>query len=272
MKIAAFYENIKTGAENAGISVEAALTQLKDAGLENLYANYETMRDDLSWLAPVMKKLGIGVEGLYGFFDFSHNPKEEKYKECIDLAARLGGKNVLLLPGVILPDEQDKADQLQENMRQGMEIAVAYAKDSGVYVTLEDFDGLVAPYNCLNGMKWFMENVKDLRCSFDTGNFVMYGEDALEAFEALKSYIVTVHVKDRSMTQIHPGDEAKSCADDSVVYPCPVGRGYIQIEEMVKRLKTMGYDGGLIAELYDCDPSSMLTEIANSVKYLHSII
>lgn len=272
MKIAAFYENIKTGAEHAGVSVEEALTQLKDAGLENLYANYTVMRDDLPWLGTVMEKLGIGVEGLYGFFDFSHNPKEETYKECVDLAAKLGGKNVLLLPGIVFPNEPERAEELKENMRRGLEMAVVYGESQGVYVTLEDFDGMVAPYNCLEGMKWFMENTKGLTCSFDTGNFVMYCEDSLEAFETLKSYIVTVHVKDRSTAPVNPGDVAKSCADGSVVYPCPVGRGYIQIEEMVKRLKAMGYDGGLIAELYDCDPETMLTEIENSVRYLKSII
>lgn len=272
MKIAAFYENIKTGAEHAGISMEEALTQLKEAGLENLYANYTVIQKDLPWLTPVMKELELGVEGLYAFLDFSHNPKEELYRDCIDLAVQLGGRNVLLLPGIILPDEQERTEELTENMRKGLETAAAYAEGTGVRVTLEDFDGPVAPYNCLSGMKWFMEHVKGLYCSFDTGNFVMYSEDSLLAFEALKSYIATVHVKDRSTSPINPGDAPKTCLDGSVVYPCPTGRGYIQIAEMVKRLKAMDYDGGLIAELYDCDPATMLTEIANSIKYLKSIL
>lgn len=271
MKIAAFYENIKTGAEHAGISMEEAMVQLKKAGLDNLYANYTVFRDDLPWLEPIMKNLDLGVEGLYGFLDFSHNPEECQYKECIDLAVRLGGKNVLLLPGVILPEEQERAEELTENMRRGLEIAAAYADGSGIRVSLEDFDGVIAPYNCLKGMKWFMENVKDLYCSFDTGNFVMYSEDPLLAFEELKSYITTVHVKDRSASPIHPADIPKTCLDGSIVYPCPVGRGYIPIKEIVKRLKSMGYDGGLIAELYDCDPAVMLTEIENSVRYLKSM-
>ncbi len=100
----------------------------------------------------------------------------------------------------------------------------------------------------------------------------MYGEDSLLAFEALKSYLSTMHVKDRSRAQVHPGDAPKTCLDGSVVYPCPVGRGYIQIAEIVKRLKAMGYDGGLIAELYDCDPVTMLAEIENSVRYLNALL
>ena len=272
MKIAAFYENIKMGAENAGISMEEALTQLKEAGMDNLYADYAVLRADFSWLAPVMEKLEIGLEGLYAFTDFAHNPEGESYRECVDLAAQLGAGNVLLIPGNILPEEQEHAEELTENMRKGLEIAAAYAKEKGLCVTLEDFDGPVAPYNCLKGLKWFLENVRGLYCAFDTGNFIMCSEDSLEAFEALKSYIVTVHVKDRSTSPVNPGDIAKTCLDGSVVYPCPAGRGYIRIEEMIKQLKAMNYNGGLIAEMYDCDPDTMLAEIGNSIRYLKSMI
>lgn len=77
MKIAAFYENIKMGAGQAGKSMENALAQLTEAGLENLYGNYTVIREDLPWLEPLMKRLGLGIEGLYGFFDFSRNPEED---------------------------------------------------------------------------------------------------------------------------------------------------------------------------------------------------
>ncbi len=271
MKLAAFYENIKTGAEASGVSVEAALAQLKEAGLENLYARSETIRTDMEWLLPLLDKYELGFEGLYEFCDFAHNTDDETGRKCIELAAQVHAGNVLLLPGVFFPGEQDRKDELNENMRKGLEQAVVFAEGTGVKVTLEDFDGMIAPYNCISGMKWFMDNTEGLLCSFDTGNFVMYQEDPLEAFEALKDFIVTVHVKDRSRSPIHPGDAKKECADGTIVYPCPVGRGYIPLEEITRRLKDRGYDGGLIAELYDCDPEFMLEEIGNSLRYLKKL-
>ncbi|MCF0187539.1 MAG: sugar phosphate isomerase/epimerase [Bacteroidaceae bacterium] len=272
MEIAIFYENLKTAVDAAGVSMEEALQRLVEAGMKNFYANYEVLKKDLPDVKPLMDKYGIGVEGLYGFFDFSHNPKEEKYKECVDLAKELSAGNVLLLPGIILPDEGEKKDELTENMRAGLETAAAYGEEKGVKVTLEDFDGMVAPYNSVAGLKWFMDNTKGLTCAFDTGNFVMYGEDSLEAFELFKDKIATVHVKDRSRTATSPKDKQKECADGSIVYPCPVGKGYIKIPEIVNLLKTLGYDGGLIAEMYDCDPDTMLDGLIESVKYLKALL
>ena len=272
MKIAAFYENIKTGAGAAGISMENALGELKEAGMDLLYANYEEIRKDLTWLRPVMEQYEIGVEGLYGFFDFPHQFPDERYKECIALCAELGGTNVLLLPGIILPDEKADEEVLTQRMIDGLALAAEYGQPRNVAVTLEDFDGMVAPYNCISGMKMFMDSIPKLGCSFDTGNFIMFGEDPLEAFHLLKDRTCTVHIKDRSRTPVNPGDIPKQCADGSTVYPCPVGRGYIPIPEIVKELKEDGYTGNLIAEMYDCDEETMLSEIRNSVLFLKELL
>lgn len=268
MKIAAFYENIKTGAEHASVSMEEALLRLKKAGLDNIYADYRIVKEDQQWLFPLLEKTGIGTEGLYGFTDFVYHPDEEVYKECVDLALRMGAGNILLVPGMVEAEEEEKREELIENMRLGLEKASAYAGEKGIVVTLEDFDGMTAPYNCLEGIRWFLENTKGLYCAFDTGNFIMYQEDVLDAFEVLKSHIITVHVKDRSKKPVNPGDQGKLCRDGSIVYPCPVGRGYIPVREIIERLKKIGYNGGLTAEMYDCDPDCMLAELINSVKYL----
>ena len=69
-----------------------------------------------------------------------------------------GGKNVLLIPGLVFPGEEEERESLINEMKDGLERAVEYAKGTGVTVTLEDFDAPIAPYNCIKGMKWFMEN------------------------------------------------------------------------------------------------------------------
>ncbi len=64
---------------------------------------------------------------------------------------------------------------------------------TGVAVSIEDFDGLTAPYCRVSGVAEFLENVPGLKLSFDTGNFVMFHDDELKAFEIFKEKICTVH-------------------------------------------------------------------------------
>ena len=272
MKIAVFYENIKTGAEASCISTEEALRRLRAEGMGLIYADYNTMNEDLPWLAPIMEKIGIGVEGLYGFFDFAHDPGDCRYKDCIDLCKKLGAKNALPVPGFVLPDEEDKAEVLIDNMQAGLEAMVRYGKAQEIPVTLEDYDAMTAPYSCISGVKWFMENVQGLKCAFDTGNFAIAGEDELEAFNELKDRIVTIHIKDRSKARLHPGDKHKICVDGSAVYPCAIGNGYIRIPEIIAELKAIRYDGSLIIEMFDCEASSTMEGLAESIRYLKALI
>lgn len=49
-----------------------------------------------------------------------------------------------------------------------------------IAVSMEDFDGLEAPYCTIAGLNDFLTDVPGLACSFDTGNFIMYQENELE--------------------------------------------------------------------------------------------
>lgn len=268
MKVAAFYENIKDGAKAKNISIKQALSQLKEEGMDLLYMARWSFEEDREELLPMMEELGIQMEGMYDFLDFSHNPKEEQYKKSIEYAKETGATNVLLLPGVIMPEEAEKAEELTANMIEGMKTAVSYGEKMGVKVSLEDFDGMVAPYNTIEGMLLFMNGVPGLYCSFDTGNFIMYHQNEMEAFEQLRDRLCTMHMKDRGDQPHYPNDQFKTCADGAKCYPSPVGYGTIPMKEIIAKLKEQGYEGNLIAEMYDCDPDHMLEGIAKSVQWM----
>ena len=68
---------------------------------------------------------------------------------------------------------------------------------------------------------------------FDFANFVQCGQDTLEAYEMLKSYIAYIHVK----------DALKS--DQSVV---PAGYGDGNVAVILMRLSASGFDGFLSLE------------------------
>lgn len=268
MKIAAFYENIKLGAEAARVSLRDALLELKHAGMDMIYISWEEYRKDPDGLSSLFREAQLQVEGLHQWVDFAHDPDTEIYKCVIGDAKALGAGNVLFVPGFVFPGEEEKAEEILENMITAMGRAAAYGKEVGIKVCMEDFDGITAPYNSIAGLKLFLDQIPELHVCFDTGNFIMYHEDELEAFGQFRSRICAMHLKDRSKTPHFPKDQPKLCADGTPEYPCPVGAGYIRMEEILRQLKAQQYPGNLIVELYDCDPEHILAGIRQSVSWV----
>ena len=241
MKIAAFFENIMDGADTNQISLRDALTELKQDGLELLYLSIFSLREKEEEIVSLIQDLGLGIEGIYGFYDLGHCPEDESWKEMIDAAKRLGASNVLIVPGMVSSEEEADKDTLIRNMKTALKKAVGYGQEKGVAVSMEDFDGLEAPYCTIAGLAEFLKDVPGLACSFDTGNFIMYHEDELEAFRLFRDRICTVHLKDRRKEARFPDDKAKACADGSLRYAAETGYGYIRMKEILEMLKEQNY-------------------------------
>ena len=275
MKISAFYENILEGARYDGVDIKTALAQLKQDGMEKVYFSYDTLKNDTDGtIRKMLRELGLEVEGLYGFIRFDRDPVDDSYQGMIDMAVTVNAKNVLIVPGFITEGEKREEKLLLENMWSGLVNAVQYGEKQGIAVSIEDFDGLDAPYCRVDGVALFLENVSGLQFSFDTGNFVMYHDDEEEAFELFKDKICTVHLKDRcrekdSVCGIFEKERPYIiCADGEKLCTVPVGDGFIHIKEILSKLKQKGYDGGLIAEMYGHSAENMYDAIRKSVKWI----
>ena len=271
MKIAAFYENIVEGAWASGVSLESAVRDLMQEGLELLYISGFAYKDAEDEIERLIKSTGVGVEGMYMFYDFGENPEDQSYEWLIDTTKRIGGTNVLLIPGMLQPEDSEKEKKIA-NMVCGMRRAAAYGREKGIDVSMEDFDGPDAPFCTIDGLAYFLQNVPGLTCSFDTGNFIMEHEDELEAFELFKDQICTMHLKDRAKEGRYPDVRSKACKDGALEYPTPVGQGYIRMKEILDRLKEMNYQGNLIVEMYDYSPVHMLEGIRESVCWVKKTI
>ena len=98
--IAAFYENIVSGAEASGISVTNAVSNLMDHGLEALYILDDSLKYRSDEVHTVLKATGIAVAGLHAWIDFSSDPSNQSFRFLIDEAVRLKTDNVLIVPGM----------------------------------------------------------------------------------------------------------------------------------------------------------------------------
>ena len=269
MKIAAFYENIHDGVRATGQRMENVLTELHDAGMELLYLSPDAWKRDRKELSRIMERLDLLVEGMFGSCDFPNDPETIQYQEMLDLAAEADAGNFLIIPGMLTGGNTQRD---LERMVTGTRKAVEYGGKKNVPVLMEDFDGLLSPYNCIAGLQYFMNSVEGLGCAFDTGNFAAFREDELEAFELFADRIRTVHLKDRAAERPHPGGYANVCADLKPAYSCALGSGSVRIREILWRLKERAYAGNVIVELYGDDPEYMLDDIVSSIRWVKSAI
>lgn len=273
MKIACFYDNVLQGARAAGISPEQALRELTACGLELVYVGgWHLETNALHTLKERMSACNLGLEGMFAICDFTSDPANQTYRKLIEVTRELGGTNVLLIPGMIPVSQEHDRQRLLDNMVSSLKQAVAYGKEQGVAVSMEDFDGMDAPYCTITGLRYFMDAVPGLQCSFDTGNFVMYNEDELEAFEHFRDRLCTIHLKDRARTSQFADDAFKLCADGQKAYTPIVGSGYIRMTEILQKLKQQNYPGNVVVELFDHSPEHMLDSLKQSIQWVKTQI
>ena len=267
MKIAVFYENIYDGAIEANKRPETVLEDLTQQGLKMIYLSPASWRRDEKWLAPLLERLGLAIEGMHVHLDFVARPDTLEYRDIVDLASGCGAGNLLIVPGML--SGRNTAEAVQR-MLDGMRRTTEYGQRRGLPILMEDYDSLISPYNSIAGLDWFLSQVEGLGCAFDTGNFVAFHEDEMQALERFRSRIVTVHLKDRVHVTSMPCEHAFICANGEAVHTCPVGKGFIRIDEILQSLRESGYSGNVIAELYGCDSSHLLEDLSSSLAYLRA--
>lgn len=266
MNTAIFYENFMEGIQKDGLSERETLAELKAMGLNKVYMSLQTLTERESELLALLGELDLGIEGLFWFFDFGHHPEDMHWKDLIDAVVRIGAKSALIVPGMLPEADLSRWEECLENMAAALARAVAYGKEKHVDVVMEDFDSLDAPYCSVAGLRWFMDQVDGLGCCFDTGNFIMFDEDELEAFDIFKDKIALVHLKDRARQPFSPEDKPKACKDGHNVYASPVGQGYIRMEAVLERLRAMGYAGTVVIENFDY--TDMIAGLRQSLEWL----
>ncbi len=141
-------------------------------------------------------------------------PHLDKFKYGLELASILGAKNIRMFSFYVPSDA--KAQYRDEVMRR-LEQFISVSKGSGITLCHENEKGIygdTAPY-CEDIHKTFPE----LRAVFDPANFIQSGQDTIEAWERLHSYVEYMHIKD-------------AFANGAVV---PAGKGIGNLPYLLKR-------------------------------------
>jgi len=240
MKLSVFYSHIKDASTQSGKSEYEILQNAKCAGISAVDVSVEEI--DSIPFDDFRKNPGIEIASIYSFYDW--NGKEygddTRLISHIEKAAFVGCRSVLVVPGFLNEDTSKRMNNAQDvdsfmnncedvlKMLCMLRRAVAYGKEKGITVTLEDFDSDKSPCSRIPCLLWFLKNVDGLKITFDTGNFLYPGENITEGYEALKEHIIHVHCKDRNADLL-------SCS--------VTGDGIIPLSSVIKDLNQNGYDG-----------------------------
>jgi len=263
MKLSVFYDHILNAAKQQNTPVSDVLARARRMGYSMVELDYVNLNDDVFAL---LQAADMGIASLYGFFRFDTQPQPDQICAIIDTALRYGVRRIMPIPGFYSGNETARGNEFAR-MLDGMKELTSRAHQAGLTVTIEDFDSIGSPIRDSAGMNEFIRRLPHLYATFDTGNFSLSGEDTRSAFEALKDRIAHVHLKDRSLSSEF-GTHRLTAMDGTIMYPCPVGSGFIPMEEIFAALREISYDGVLSVEHFGADDQLLCME--KSAEYVRS--
>lgn len=272
IRLSVFFDHILQAEEQTGKHIPELLAEVKKAGISAVEINRTYLLEHPATL-EMLETAGLQVSCIYEFYALERGRETEKARRHIEIARKTKAGKILIVPGFFsveaeefvncVPDREkvwdylshsEKAQRMADGLREIVEMAGSRnIADTPITVVIEDFDDRNSPIACVSGMQWFAEQVPGLCFTFDTGNFIIHGEDIFAAWEELKDKVVHVHCKDRKISSDKPLQTQKNATPDikECYLPAAVGEGCIPIKELVYKMKEYGYRGYLAIEHFD---------------------
>jgi sugar phosphate isomerase/epimerase len=189
-------------------------------------------------------------------------------KPKLQQAARLGAKLIMVVPGLTREGITDTIARqwFSEALRQ----LVPEASRLGLTLMVENLGVMATFYGRSEHLNAICEAVgPELRVTYDVGNFLLAGEDALQAFDRLAPRIVHVHCKDWQVVpattpQAYPG------VDGRWFQGAALGEGVVNLRGAIARLRQHGYQGAVSVEYEGVgEPGEA---VRRGVAYLRSLL
>lgn len=286
--LSVFFDHILQAEEQTGKHIPELLAEVKKAGISAVEINRTYLLEHPETL-EMLETAGLQVSCIYEFYALERGRETEKARRHIEIARKAKAGKILIVPGFFsvetedfvkcVPDRQkvwdylshsEKALRMADGLREIVEMAGSHnIADTPITVVIEDFDDRNSPIACVSGMQWFAEQVPGLCFTFDTGNFIIHGEDIFAAWEELKNKVVHVHCKDRKISaeQLLQAQKKETPDIKECYLPSAVGEGCIPIKELVHKMKEYGYRGYLAIEHFDA--ADQETYMQKSAANLH---
>ncbi|MCA1961644.1 MAG: sugar phosphate isomerase/epimerase [Desulfomonile sp.] len=153
---------------------------------------------------------------------------------CIDLADKLGARNISTEPGG--PLEDMRPDEALGLYREGLAAVEGLAREKGIRILIEPEPGLL-----IENSDQFLQLYRELDpavfgMNFDVGHFFCVGEDLSELVRSMKGVAHHFHLEDIAATRRH--------------HHLMLGAGVIDLPNVLNTIQASGYLGFVTVELY----------------------
>ena len=211
---------------------------------------------------------GMKINSMVSLHDFLHNPSEEAAVQVVKDAAEVDAKTIMVVPGYAF--DGDDMQKLMETSLKPMKLICDLAGEKGIRVGVESYDHFRNPTSTEEGMDFYLENIPELTCIFDTGNFYYRGLDIYRLFRKYRPRIDTMmHCKDRGDRPRDGLTEVPFArADNTLMWPAAAGEGVVPLKEILTDLASENFSGRLAIENYNSE--DFLNDIERSARYIKS--
>ena len=182
---------------------------------------------------------------------------EKSIRKALDrnmsAAKALGAKFFMIVPYYPILDNR-KAQRngrhwTLDQLVSGFALAVEKGQEHGLKVCFETTPQEDIRLSGIEDCRYVLEHVQGLGLVFDTANMLPHGDDTLSYYEALKEYIIHVHLKDVALSKAQRSffpDERS--ADGRCMQCVTFGEGVIPVKEVYLRMLADGYTGRFAIE------------------------
>ena len=187
----------------------------------------------------------------------------EQGKEAVEQALRLGTRVMMFVPaGNQAAVEVFSRQQLADEFAAVLRPVAEYAAEKGVTVVIEDAPHREFPMCSEAELRYLLESVPGLKQVYDSGNMLFAGEDPVEYYDHLRTYMAHGHLKDIARQE------------DGALTECRHGEGIVDFPALLAHLKRDGYDGYLAIELApNFETEESITErVKHAVGYFKALL
>ena len=169
----------------------------------------------------------------------------DELKRNVDIALELGVDTMRVFSGDAR--EGVAADAGMSWILEGLSASAAYAEARGVTLALENHGRFAGRSDQVRDI---IERVGSpaLRANFDTGNFLLVGQDPVAAARELAPYVVLAHLKDMRIAGADEPGHRFELDDGTVLTGSAVGDGLVDLPAVFAVLREAGYAGWLSLE------------------------
>ncbi len=187
-----------------------------------------------------------------------------------DRVRRLGAPRAVVIPGA-LPMGVDP-DQARGWIVEALRQCAPAASEHGLQLAIENVGFQADVYARAADLLEICTSVAEMKLVFDAGNFLLVGEDAIDALDLLAPHTVHVHVKDwKPIEAAAPRVEVELTGTDGVRYcPAVLGDGVVNLAGVIRCLKQRKFDGFLSVEYEGVDDP--FDAMRKGVEYLTALI